>query len=205
MKIVKIADNIANLFQKSKETCRAKLIACNKSLEEVDIGRGIFQGDSFSPLLFLVVLIPLLIILNKKDLRYVTSQNQKLNYLFFIDDLMLYARSDSKLDSFTQTMGIFSDDSGMIFSLEKCAVLVLIRGKMVRTEEIELPDGKHMREVQLDGYKYLGVFQFDFIMNREMKGKVKSEYIRRVRKLLRSQLNWGNIIAEMNSWAVVYY
>ena len=125
MKIVKIADSIANLFQKSKETCRAKLIACNKSLEEVDIGRGIFQGDSFSPLLFLVVLIPLLIILNKKDLRYVTSQNQKLNYLFFIDDLMLCARSDSKLDSFIQTMGIFSDDSGMIFSLEKCAVLVL--------------------------------------------------------------------------------
>ena len=75
MKIVKIADNIANLFQKSKETCRANLIACKaKSLEEVDIGRGIFQGDSFSPLLFLVVLIPLLIILNKKDLRYSESE-----------------------------------------------------------------------------------------------------------------------------------
>ena len=42
---------------------------------------------------------------------------------------------------------------------------------MVRTEGIELPDKKRMREVILDGYKYLGVLQLDSIMNREMKGK----------------------------------
>ena len=59
-----------------------------------------------------------------------------------------------------------------------------------------------MREVNHDGYKYLGLLQFDFIMNREMKEKVKSEYIRRVKKLLRSQLNGGNAIAGMNAWAL---
>ena len=48
-----------------------------------------------------------------------------------------------------------------------------------------------MREVSLAGYKYLGVLQSDSIMNREMKEKAKSEYIRRVKKLLRSQLNGG--------------
>ena len=77
----------------------------------------------------------------------------------------------------------------MVFGLDKYAVLVLKRGKMIRTEGIELPDGEHMREVNHDGYKYLGVLQFDFIMNGEMKEKVKSEYIGRVKKLLRSQLN----------------
>ena len=59
-----------------------------------------------------------------------------------------------------------------------------------------------MREVNHDGCKYLGVLQFDFIMSREMKERVKSEYIRRVKKLLRSQLNGGNVIARMNAWAV---
>ena len=77
----------------------------------------------------------------------------------------------------------------MVFGLDKCAVLVLKRGKMIRKEGIKLPDGRHMREINHDGYKYLGVLQFDFIMNREMKEKVKSEYIRRVKNLLRSQLN----------------
>ena len=106
------------------------------------------------------------------------------------------------MDSLIQTVRIFSDDVGMVFGLGKCAVLVLKRGKMVRTEGIELPDGNRMREVNLDGYKYLGVLQLDSIMNREMKEKVKSEYIRRVKKLLRSQLNGGNVIAGMNAWAV---
>ena len=94
MKMVGIADNIVNLFENSKETWRTELIACNESLGEVDIRRGIFQGDSFSPLLFVVVLIPLSIILNETDLGYVTSRNQKLNHLLFMDDLKLYAKSE---------------------------------------------------------------------------------------------------------------
>ena len=94
MKMVEIADNIANLFENSKETWRTELIAYNESLGEVDIKRGIFQGDSFSPLLFVVVLIPLSIILSETDLGYVTSRNQKLNHLFFMDNLKLYANSE---------------------------------------------------------------------------------------------------------------
>ena len=58
MKVVGIRDNMMNLFENSKEAWRAELTACNESLEEVDIRREIFQGDSFSPLVFLVLLIP---------------------------------------------------------------------------------------------------------------------------------------------------
>ena len=202
MKMVGIADNIVNLFENSKETWRTELIAFNESIGEVDIRREIFQADSFSPLLFVIVRITLSIILNKTDLGYITSRNQKLNHLLFMDDLKLYAKSERELDSVVETVRIFSDDVGMVFALDKCAVLVLKRGKMVRTEGIELADGKRMREVNLAGYKYLGVLQLDSIMNREMKEKVKSECIRRVKKLLRSQLNGGYVIAGMNAWAV---
>ena len=52
IEVMKIASNIVSLFENSKETWRTELIACNESLGEVDITRGIFQGDSFSPLLF---------------------------------------------------------------------------------------------------------------------------------------------------------
>ena len=48
-----------------------------------------------------------------------------------------------------------------------------------------------------------GVLQLDSIMSREMKKKVKSEYIRRVKKLLRSQLHGENFIAGINPWALV--
>ena len=51
----------------------------------------------------------------------------------------------------------------------------LEEGKMFQTAGIELLDGKRMKEVNLDGYKYLGVLHLDSVMNREMKEKVKSE------------------------------
>ena len=80
-------------------------------------------------------------------------------------------------------------------------MLVLKRGKMDQKEGIELPEENHMREVNLKRYKYLEVLQLDFIMNGEMREKVKSEYLRRVKKLLRLQLIRGNVIAGTNAWA----
>ena len=124
IKMVGITNNVMNLFENSKETWRTELITCKESLGEVDIRRGIFQGDSFSPFLFLVVLIPISIILNEIDLRYVTRQNQKLNHLLFMDDLKQYPKSERELDSLIQTVRIFSGDVGMVFGLGKCAVLV---------------------------------------------------------------------------------
>ena len=114
MKMVGVADNIVNLFENSKETWRTELMKCNKSLGEVDNRRGIFQGNSLSPLLFVVALIALSIILNETDLEYVLSQNQKLNHLLFMDDSKLYAKSERELDSLIQTVRIFPDDIGNV-------------------------------------------------------------------------------------------
>ena len=64
-------------------------------------------------------------------------------------------------------MGIFSDDVGMVFGLDKCAVLVMKRRKIIRTEEIQLPYKMLTGEVNLDMYKYLGVLQLESVMNRK--------------------------------------
>lgn len=87
MKMVVIEDNIVKLFKNSKETWGIDLIALNESLGQVNIKRVIFQVDSFSSLLFVIVLKPLLIILNEIDLEYVTSANQEWKHLLFMDDL----------------------------------------------------------------------------------------------------------------------
>ena len=44
--------------------------------------------------------------------------------------------------------------------------------------------------------------QLDKILNAEMKGKITSEYVRRVKKLCRSKLNGGNLISGINTWTV---
>ena len=85
--MVVIEDNIVKLFKNSKETWGIDLITLNESLGQVNIKRVIFQVDSFSSLLFVIVLKPLLIILNEIDLKYVTSANQELKHLLFMDNL----------------------------------------------------------------------------------------------------------------------
>ena len=42
----------------------------------------------------------------------------------------------------------------------------------------------------------------DEVMSNEMKDKVKKEYSRRVRKVLETKSNSGNVFKAINSWAV---
>ena len=51
-------------------------------------------------------------------------------------------------------------------------------------------------------YKYLGIFEVNYIMNAEMKDKTLKEYYRRKRQLTSSKLNGRNTIRAINSWAV---
>ena len=98
-----------------------------------------------------------------------------------MDDLKLYAKSKKGLGSLVQTVTIFSDDIGMEFGIDKCATLVLKRGKITKFDGISLPDGRCMKGlIKGAGYKYLGILQADQIRYTEMKEIVKAEYLRRV-------------------------
>ena len=45
--------------------------------------------------------------------------------IFFMDDLKFYSQSEKGLDSLVQTIRVFSEDMGMEFGIEKCAMLVM--------------------------------------------------------------------------------
>ena len=51
-------------------------------------------------------------------------------------------------------------------------------------------------------YKYLGILQADDVKHTQVKKETLSEYNKRVRKLLKSKLNGGNIIKAINNWTV---
>ena len=90
----------------------------------------------------------------------------------------------------------------MKLGIDKCAVLELERGRLVRNKGIESPDRESMKEVDQEGYKYLGVLQLDKTMNKGMKKKIGNEYIRRVKLICKSNLNAGNFISGLNAWAI---
>ena len=136
-----VAENIKTLLVNSMEKWRVMLCAGNSELGEADIKRDIFQGDYLSPLTFVLGLIPLSLILRKAKAAYVSSgSKEKTNDLLFMDDLKLYSCSEKELDSLIQTIHVFSEDIGMAFGIEKCAMLVIEKGKIVKSVGIEFKE-----------------------------------------------------------------
>ena len=90
----------------------------------------------------------------------------------------------------------------MRFGLQKCASIVLKRGKKVEDEEIQLVEDKMIEDVRIVDYKYVGVLEADTIKMELMKENIMKEYRRRVKKIFGSKLNGGNTIKAINVWAV---
>ena len=154
--------------------------------------------------MFVLALIPLSLILRKAKAAYEFSESkEKINHLLFMDDLKLYSRSEKVLDSLVQTARVFSEDIGMEFGIEKRAMLVMEKGKIVKSVSIELPDGKVIKSLQEgESYKYLGILEADEFLEEKMKLNVLKEYIRRLKKILKSKLKGENLVRRVNAWAV---
>ena len=112
-----------------------------------------------------------------------------------MDDLKLFAKIEDQIDSLVNTVRIFSEDIKMEFVLPKCGVLIMKGGKVVKSKGISMPDG----------YKYLGILEADGVKHEEMKDRIKEKYIRRVKNILKSKLNGGNIISVISSRAVSFH
>ncbi|KAF7218105.1 putative LOC107393841-like protein [Nothobranchius furzeri] len=145
---------------------------------------------------------PLSTMLNNSEHGY-EVQGKKINHLFYMDDLKTYAKNDNQQEGLLQIVKLFSDDICMQFGLDKCAKATFKKGKLTSTSNIQLDQETVIMELnQEDTYKYLGVNEGDGIQHATMKEKVKKEYYRRVRLVIKSELNAANKIKAINILAV---
>ena len=81
-----VAENIKSLLVNSMEKWKVMLCSGNSELGEVEIKRCIFQGDSLSPSVFALALIPLSLILRMAKAACEFSESkEKFNHLLFMD------------------------------------------------------------------------------------------------------------------------
>ena len=170
--------------------------------DNVNIRRGIFQGDSLSQLLFVICMIPLSQILRKLKLGYTLKNGKKLNHLLFMDDLKIFAKSNREINGLVSTVQILTNDIGMEFGTKKCGVLVLKRGRVVSSEGVEIPDVERIKEVEKNGYRYLGILEYNKITESKMKENVWREYLKRTKLIMKCRLSGRNKIIAINKWAV---
>ena len=93
-----------------------------------------------------------------------------------MDDLKLYAGNEKSLESLIQTMHVFSNDIGIVFGMEHCAILTTKKGKMVNNDGTVLLNKTTMKGLkERDSYKYSEVIQAGRTDHHEVKEKVKTQ------------------------------
>ena len=69
------------------------------------------------------------------------KQSLTINHMLFMDDLDLFGKSMTEIDSLVKTVETCCADIGMAFGIAKCAALNLKRGKLVACDGLELQSG----------------------------------------------------------------
>ena len=115
----------------------------------------------------------------------------------------MHSRRERGWDSLVHIVCVFSEDTGMELGIEKCSMLVMEKWKIAKSVDIELPDVKVIKSLQEgESYKYLEILEGDKFLEEKMKLNVSKEYIWRLRTILKSKVNGGNLVPRVNTWAV---
>uniref|UniRef100_A0A1X7T5E1 Reverse transcriptase domain-containing protein n=1 Tax=Amphimedon queenslandica TaxID=400682 RepID=A0A1X7T5E1_AMPQE len=103
LELVGCAGNVRRFIERSMCKWKCQLSARGEVLLDVVITRGIFQGDSLSPLLFVVCLIPLSLVLHMGKAGYeLQDKIVKINHLLYMDDLKLFGKTQDQIESLAQ-------------------------------------------------------------------------------------------------------
>ena len=90
-----------------------------------------------------------------------------------MDDIKLFAKNEKELETLIHAVLIYSQDIGMEFGIEKCAMLVMKSDKWYLTDGMELPNQDKLRTLgEKETYKYLGILETDTIKQVEIKEKI---------------------------------
>lgn len=173
----------------------------------VSFKRGVFQGDSLSPLLFCISLLPLSVALrNTKGYSCGTPGNRrhKITHLFYMDDLKLYAAGQRDLQQSLRVVQEYTHAIGMEFGIDKCALVHLKGGRCGDSGDAEqLVDGSILKHLDAgESYTYLGVQQRHIQEVACVKDALRRKYQHRLRQIWSSELSGKNKVCATNMLAV---
>jgi hypothetical protein len=91
----------------------------------------------------------------------------------------------------------------MDFGLEKCAKIIFKKGKLIQSQNLMIDINREIQELQQGKtYKYLGTEESEGMQHQQMKERLKQEYRRRLRMILKSEVNARNKITAIGALAV---
>ena len=157
---------LCNTIKRLCQSWNTKItVRTRQGMETSDVihfNKGLPQGDALCPRLSTLCLNPVSWKLKASE-GYKPSKpiNGKITHLLYIDDMKIYATSESKLDRVLKTTKVAMADIGLDFNEKKCAIAHVKRGVLDSR-----PNSTHVGESQIieslkegENYKFLGVLE----------------------------------------------
>jgi len=203
LKMFGISDNIQKLLLNAFSLFETELNYDNIPIGQVKIQRGIYQGDSLSPLLFIMALAPLSMLLNSDNMGFkipISDKIRSLSHLLFVDDIKIYASSNKNLKNLLHITENFGKAVGLEFGFNKCSVATSKRGNKAVEQPVCLKSGT-INPLE-SFYKYLGIWQDSEPNLEKTKESLKANYLTKVDLICNSHLNGKNTTNAINTLAV---
>ena len=178
----------------------------NAARMELTYRRGVFQGDSLSPLLYCLSIAPISHAFRKTRGYRLLSLDRPVTHQYFMDDLKVYAKSSNTLDATLRVVDRVSRAVGMELGLRKCAVAHVQQGRYVGGENYLLPEERTIERVPQGGaYKYLGTEQLFTADHTSVRVRLQQVYAKRLYKIWSSSLSAKHKVHATNTWTVAVF
>lgn len=154
-----IPAQLASYIKGMYNGCKTIVRASSNNRVEIELKRGVKQGDPLSPLLFNLILDPVIENINNKT-KGIQVAEDKLSILAFADDIVLISKDAAEAKAQLLILDDYLKSLGMELSIAKCSTFELVtknktwylRDPNVRVRNESVPYGKPE-----DTIKYLGV------------------------------------------------
>ena len=130
-------------------------------------------------------------------------EDERFSHILYMDDLKTFAGSINDARSMAKLVFEFTTSIGMKFGLDKCKVLNVVRGKIKKCGTITLDENSVIDEMDsTDTYKYLGVIESSAIKHAEMKSVTLEKFKKKLKNVLKTDLNSKNTMTAINEYAI---
>ena len=208
---MKVDRSVVGLLAGLIRVWRTRVVVRNGKKEEmselITYQRGVFQGDSLSPLLFCLSMLPLSLLLRRSNGYNAGPPNNrkhKITHLFYMDDLKMYGQSENEIQKMLKMVQQYSSEVGMEFGIDKCAYYNILRGRgRGAEEEMTLVDGISIRHLKTgESYTYLGTPQNSMHCEEDLKTEITKKYTKMLQKIWSSELYGKNKTIATNTMAM---